>query len=153
MKKFLYTIFIVLVIISFAGCGSPASNETANQGNTDNEGVQTMKITILDTTFSADLENNRTVEEFIKLLPMTINMSELNGNEKYYYLDVELPTHTQRVGQINAGDIMLWGNDCIVIFYESFTTSYQYTKIGHINNADNLANLMGSGSVQVQWEA
>ena len=153
MKKILYTIFIVLVIISFAGCGNLTSGENANQGNTNNEGVQTMKITILDTTFSVDLENNRTVEEFIKLLPMTINMSELNGNEKYYYLDVELPTHTQRVGQINAGDIMLWGNDCIVIFYESFTTSYQYTKIGHINNADNLANIMGSGSVQVQWEA
>ena len=103
MKKFLYTIFIVLVIISFAGCGNLTSDENANQGNTNNEGVQTMKITILDTTFSADLENNRTVEEFIKLLPMTINMSELNGNEKYYYLDVELPTHTQRVGQIMLG--------------------------------------------------
>lgn len=36
-------------------------------------------------------------------------MSDLNGNEKYYYLDENLPTNSENIGHINAGDIMLYG--------------------------------------------
>ena len=43
---------------------------------------------------------------------------------------------------------MLFGNNCLVIFYESFDTSYSYTKIGHIDNLDNL----GNGSIIAKFE-
>ena len=78
-------------------------------------------------------------------------MNELNGNEKYYYLDQKLPTNSQAVGYITAGDVMLYGNNCLVIFYESFSTSYSYTKIGHIENAENLKTILGTGNVTVKW--
>lgn len=35
---------------------------------------------------------------------------------------------------------MIYGNDCLVIFYKSFTSSYSYTKIGHIDNLSDLGN-------------
>ena len=35
---------------------------------------------------------------------------------------------------------MLYGDNCLVIFYKSFDTSYSYTKIGHINNLPDLGN-------------
>jgi hypothetical protein len=35
---------------------------------------------------------------------------------------------------------MLYGNNCLVIFYKSFDTSYQYTKIGHIENLDDIGS-------------
>lgn len=78
-------------------------------------------------------------------------MRELNGNEKYYYLNSSLPTNAQKVGYINAGDVMLYGNSCLVIFYESFATSYSYTKIGHINNSEELKVSLGSGDIEVVW--
>jgi hypothetical protein len=43
---------------------------------------------------------------------------------------------------------MLYGNDCLVIFYKSFNTTYSYTKIGHIDDLPNL----GNGSINVKFE-
>ena len=73
-------------------------------------------------------------------------MNELNGNEKYVYLDNKLPTSPYNPKRINAGDVMLYGNNCLVIFYKSFDTSYSYTKIGHIDNLPDL----GSGTISVK---
>lgn len=109
-------------------------------------------IKVGDTEFNLSLESNDTAKAFKKMFPLTLKMSELNGNEKYYYLDESLPSNPQKVGSITAGDVMLYGDDCIVIFYKSFSTPYKYTKIGHITNPDKLLKALGSGSVKVTFE-
>jgi len=101
--------------------------------------------------FTAKLEDNATARAFAGLLPMTLDMSELNGNEKFYYLDGSLPSAPERVGQIHAGDLMLYGNNCVVLFYRSFSTQYSYTRIGHINDISSLESAVGNGSVQVRF--
>ena len=65
-------------------------------------------------------------------------MTELNGNEKYFYLDDALPTDASRPDGIRAGDLMLYGSECIVLFYESFSTAYSYTPIGRVQNPEGL---------------
>lgn len=112
-----------------------------------------LKIEILvgNKTFSATLYDNEAARTLIDMLPLTLNMSELNGNEKYYYLDKSLPTNASRPSGIKTGDIMLYGNSCLVLFYESFSTSYSYTPIGHIDDPTGLAAALGSGSVQVTF--
>lgn len=86
------------------------------------------------------------------MLPLTINMEELHGNEKYYYLDNSLPTESSNVGEINTGDIMLYGSDCLVLFYDTFDTSYSYTRIGYITDTAGLKDAVGSGSVTITFE-
>ncbi len=108
-------------------------------------------VTINGRDFSATLYDNETARAFKELLPLTLDMSELNGNEKYYYLPDSLPRNSSVPSGINAGDIMLYGSDCIVIFYESFSTSYSYTPIGKIDDPDGLAAALGSVSVQVAF--
>jgi hypothetical protein len=110
--------------------------------------VNKIYLTINETKYEANLENNETVKEFVKLLPNEFNMNELNGNEKYIYLDNDLPSNPVSVKHINKGDIMLYGDDCLVIFYQSFDTSYSYTKIGHIDNLDDL----GKNNILVKIE-
>ena len=44
---------------------------------------------------------------------------------------------------------MLFGSDCLVLFYESFSTSYSYTPLGAVENPQGLADALSSGSAQV----
>lgn len=111
-----------------------------------------MQIAVGDKQFPVNLESSDTVTALTEMLPLTLDMSELNGNEKYYYLDTSLPSSPEKVGHISEGDIMLYGDNCLVVFYESFDTSYSYTKIGHISDTSGLADALGTGGVTVTFE-
>lgn len=111
-----------------------------------------MTIQIDDKVFFATLYDNETAAAFRAMLPLTLTMSELNGNEKYDYLADTLPANAKKAGTINAGDIMLYGANCVVLFYETFTTSYSYTNIGHIEDVTGLRDAVGVGSVTVVFK-
>ncbi len=105
-----------------------------------------MKININNEEYVINVENETLMEEIYNALPETFTMTELNGNEKYYYLNSNMKNaNSEAVGQVQKGDVMLFGSDCLVIFYDSFETEFRYTKIGHI---DNLGDL-GNGNVDV----
>lgn len=109
------------------------TNQNLEEENMENIKI---KLSINNKTFSATLNNNEAVKGLIERLPLTLNMQDLNSNEKYNYLYFSLPTSPSRPNRINAGDIKLFGDDCLVIFYESFNTSYNYTDLGKIDNAE-----------------
>ena len=110
---------------------------------------QKMNIQIDNKTFTVIVENNKTVKELYQKLPITLTMSDLNNNEKYCYLDFTLPTDSKSVKNIKKGDVMLFGNSCLVIFYKSFTTSYSYTKIGYIENPADIETVLGKKDIKV----
>lgn len=111
-----------------------------------------MQIKVNGKVFDIKIESNPTSAEFQKRLPLKLNMKDLNSNEKFIYLDRDLPSNPTEVHRINNGDIMLYGENCIVIFYKSFNTSYHYTKIGKIVNPEGLESVLGKGSVQVDFQ-
>ena len=163
MKKSLLFLLAICLLITLSGCGNdigPANTDTDAESNSINESEQIpvteeepdmpeFKIVVGDKTFSATLYDNAAAKALTAMLPLTMNMNELNGNEKYFYLDKSLPTNSSRPSEIKAGDIMLYGDNCLVLFYESFSTSYTYTPIGHIDDPSELAAALGSGNVQV----
>ena len=112
-----------------------------------------INIIIGSKTFTATLADSETGKAFAALLPLTVTMNELNGNEKYHYLSSSLPTAAYQPGTIHAGDLMLYGNNCVVLFYETFNTSYSYTRLGAIDNPSGLASALGSGNVSVRFES
>ena len=158
MKKIIFVVIGCLLLL--IGCVNKASNNNSNTEDVNNSIIDIndtkesdiemndIKVIINDEIYTLKLENNNTVEEFINLLPQEFTMNELNGNEKYVYIDESLPTNLIKPNYINAGDVMLYGNNCIVIFYKLFNTSYSYTKIGHINNFPDL----GDGNIKIKFE-
>ena len=111
-----------------------------------------MRIKIGSSIFIATLSDNATAAAFKAMLPMIINMSELNENEKYFRLSANLPTNASNPGTIQSGDLMLYGSNTFVLFYKTFSTSYSYTRLGRINDTTGLAAAVGSGSVTVTCE-
>lgn len=176
MKRILAVLCVITVLFSLTACSNtdlgasdtnldtPAENnavtDTANQQETqpkqpnteEDDNMLKIEIVIGSETFSALLYDNESASALTELLPITLNMSELNGNEKYYYLNNSIPTNSGRPSEIKAGDIMLYGNNCLVLFYESFSTSYSYTPLGYINEPEGLAAALGSGNVQVTFQ-
>jgi hypothetical protein len=122
------------------------------QSTAATEGSEQIKITIGSKTFVAAHEDNATVRAFKSLLPLKINMTELNGNEKYFRLSDNLPANASNPGTIQIGDLMIYGPRTLVLFYKSFPTSYEYTRLGRINDTKGLAAALGSGIVTVSFE-
>lgn len=134
--------------------------ENSNQQDNINTKEQRMEtpntdgfmITIDGQAFHVIIENKETVDAFMELFPMTLPMDDLHGNEKFHYLRQSLPTSVEYVKKIKAGDIMLFGDDCLVIFYESFPTTYAYTRIGQIEEAERFVRAVKEGSIQVTFQ-
>jgi hypothetical protein len=131
-----------VVLVSHAFAQTPTAVERSKQ----------MKIKIGSSTFVATLQDNATAAAFKALLPMTVNMSELNGNEKYFRLSDNLPTNASNPGTIQSGDLMIYGSKTLVIFYKRFPTSYSYTRLGSIKDTTGLSAAVGSGSVTVAFK-
>lgn len=132
--------FILTFMLFFINCNAFGDN------------MQNIIITIKNKKYEAILYDNSTTKELIKKFPITITMSDLNGNEKYYNFSKSFSTSSENVANINKGDIMLFGDNCLVIFYKSFSTHYKYTKLGHIKNTEDLENSFGKGDISITFE-
>ena len=148
MKRLL---ILTLLVVSFVSCRSCSKHTATSASNTNPTGSK-MKIKIGNSTFTATLYDNATVTEFKSLLPMSVNMVELNGNEKYVDLPGSLPTNASNPGTIRNGDLMLYGSSTLVLFYKTFSTSYSYTKLGRIDDVTGLVAALGSADVNVSFE-
>lgn len=162
--------WISALMLSLSACGSQKDTneslrkmETSSQSEMKNEtesndreqseesGESQMIIELNGYEFKTELYDNETVRALVEMLPMTLTMDELNGNEKFYFMDKSLPTDTQSIGTIQNGDIMLYGTDCLVLFFKTFDTSYTYTRIGHIEDAEAFSAVLDKGTVEVNF--
>jgi hypothetical protein len=141
-------ISIILAGVLLGGTLSAASVSTGNKGATENQ----MIIKIGPKSFIATLADNATATAFRAMLPLTLNMGDLNDNEKVVRLSADLPTDDSNPERIHAGDLMIWTSRSLVLFYKTFPTSYSYTKLGRINDASGLSAAVGSGKVTVTFE-
>lgn len=134
----------MLVVAANVVCSQPEQAQAAT----------TTKVKIGTKTFKMKFASGKPAKAFKKYLKnaRTLKMNELNGNEKYHYFSKKtFPQKVRHYSTIHAGDVMLYGNDCLVIFYKTFTTPYSYTKIGKLTSTKGLVKAAGTGSVKVRF--
>ena len=93
-----------------------------------------------------DNESARALFEYVENNPLTIDMNMYGGFEQVGSLGINLPTDDHNM-VTEAGDIVLYNGNQIVIFYGS--NSWSYTKLGKVENADAdyMKQLLGSNNV------
>ena len=129
------------IMLIFPGCFANQSTNADVTGETQQTEIRsetvagkqearTMKLAIGETEVPVTWENNSSVDDLQKYLPLTIRMSQYGGFEQVGSIgrsivrdDKEITTH--------YGDIVLYSGNKIVIFYGS--NSWAYTRLGHIN--------------------
>lgn len=151
IKRIVCILLVFPCIVLLVSCSN--ENISTRQSSNIEEDSNEIKINIQvgNENFTAILFDNPSTQSIIDMLPMTLNMEDMNENEKYYFLENNIPTNSEKLGQINKGDLMLYGADCIVLFYKSFSSSYSYTKLGYVENTNNLINALGNGYVEARF--
>lgn len=127
------------------------SQRTDIQNETEENTVMQMNVQVGNAVFSATLEKNEAASAFVEMMqenPVVLKMSDYSGFEKVGPLGTSLPASNSQT-TTNAGDIVLYNGDQIVIFYGS--NSWSYTRLGHIDDLTGWEEALGSGDVTVTF--
>lgn len=125
-----------------------SSQDVTTMKTTEQEDAR-MWITVGGRRFAVTLSDSDAARAFEAQLPLTLEMSELNGNEKHAELPKALPADASRPGMIRNGDVMLYGTNTLVVFYSTFQSSYSYTRIGRVDEPSDLPEALGPRDVRV----
>jgi hypothetical protein len=109
-----------------------------------------VKLTLHQQSYDVELADNPTAKAFIKQLPLTLTMQELNGNEKFADLPHPLPPIPSALKPSIRG-ISCYTVVILLFFYETFRTSYSYTPIGKVVAANKLQDAVGRGNIKVSF--
>ncbi len=90
------------------------------------------------TKYAVAFEENKTVQSLLELFPLSVKMNEWAGNSEYYArLSQRLDTSDAKTPKsFSAGDIALYNNISLVIFYADTTSTSGYVLLGRIKNTD-----------------
>ena len=130
----------------------PEETRSETSKETEEEpAVKTLTMKIGDTTVAVDWEENESVaalRELVKDKPLTVQMSMYGGFEQVGSLGTSLPRNDSQTTTA-AGDIVLYSENQIVVFYGS--NSWAYTRLGHVTDktAAEMAELLGNGNVTI----
>lgn len=130
---------------------APESGDAESQQVEEENSEMQMDVQVGGSTFTATLEENEAVDALVEMMeqgPVTIQMSDYSGFEKVGPLGTSLPTSNQQT-TTQAGDIVLYQGNQIVMFYGS--NSWSYTRLGHIDDLTGWEEALGSGDVTVTF--
>lgn len=129
------------IMLIFSGCfanqptnadvtGEKQQTEIQSERVAGNQEARRMKLAIGETEVPVTWENNASVADLQKNLPLTIQMSQYGGFEQVGSIGRSIVRDDQEI-TTHYGDIVLYAGNQIVIFYGS--NSWAYTRLGHIN--------------------
>lgn len=153
MKKRIAIMLCLAFVCCAGGCEKETAQSTASSTETEvqEEEAVTMKLYINDTEVPVVWENNAAVEALAAEAgkgDIVVKMSMYGGNEQFGPLGKSYPASNRQVTTSN-GDIVLFNNDQIVVFYGSNTWSY--TRLGKMAlPEDEVTELLSNGDITLR---
>ena len=152
MKTYRIALICLLLGAVLSGCApenaAPAQEEesiTSKEETTEMK--DTMQLLIGETEVPVTWEDNASVEALKGLRPLTIEMSMYGGFEQVGRIGQSIVRDDEEI-TTDAGDIVLYSGNQIVIFYGS--NSWAYTRLGHVNlSRKEMQELLGGGDVEI----
>lgn len=114
--------------------------------------MKTVVMIVNQDAFELELDDNSAAKEFRAMLPLEIDMDDVNGNEKFALLNRHLTRADHSAGQIKEGQVKLWLGNGLVVFYEDFSSSYAYTDLGYLKDVNGLKDSLGTNRVRVRFK-
>lgn len=171
MKKIGCLVLAGLFLLCLAACGSPESagggQETSGQPEQTTSGAgqplpeeseeetemeaSVFYVTVNGVRFAASFADTSAAQALGELLAggdLTLSMRDYGGFEKVGSLGRSLPA-SNRQTTTQAGDIVLYQGDQIVMFYGS--NSWSYTRLGKIDDLTGWEEALGQGDVSVTF--
>jgi hypothetical protein len=130
---------------------SMSLNESAAMAASVHPKEPRMWMTLGERRFAVTLADTKAARAFATMLPLSIDMADLNSNEKHADLSESLPTDTSQPGTIRNGDLLLYGSKTLVLFYLTFESPYSYTRLGRVNDPAGLPQALGKGRVRIEF--
>ena len=160
MRKIPVLLPVALSLVSLTACADHAEDSpSVSQTQSEQEASASLEkplegnlqMRIADTAVRVEWEDNEAVSalrELVKDEPLTVQMSMYGGFEQVGPLGRSLPANDTQI-MTEAGDIVLYSGDQIVVFYGS--NSWAYTRLGHImdKTTDEMKTLLGNGDVTI----
>ena len=164
MKKILIIMLACCLMLMCTACTNnsindnpPLTDETQSgneiqQPNEDEEELTVMYLYINDNKLEVTLAENKAVTALVEILKqgdITYTADDYGGFEKVGSPGHSLPTDNSQI-TTEAGDVILYSGNQIVLFYGS--NSWSYTMLGKINgySVSEIKTLLGAGKVSGQ---
>lgn len=165
MKRNFVLFFLIAMFFTVSACSEEVDGTNTNEkaendtivandttGTTEGENkLNRMNITIGNTKLTATWVDNSSVDALKAALskaPITIEMRDYGNMEKVGPLGQNFPRNDESI-TTEAGDIILYQGNALVIYYES--NSWSFTRLGKIDNLTpkELKDILGDGNVTV----
>jgi hypothetical protein len=170
--KPILSLIIIIIAVLCIGCGSAQGTEAAvpepqqspamtpaaeasaaeqpQENKTESEETETMQMKIGETEVEVVWEDNESAAALKELARdgLAIQMSMYGGFEQVGSIGKSLPREDRQT-TTQAGDIVLYSGNQLVVFYGS--NSWAYTRLGKIadKSASELSELLGGGDVTI----
>lgn len=112
-----------------------------------------LKITAGDNVLYTEFKSNKTTDDFIKMLPITLLMQDLNGREKYSSLSETLSKKDGVKTTFEDGEIAYWLGGGLAVFYHQDNSTIKAGLITIAKLKDGKEYFKDSDNIKVKFEA
>lgn len=154
MKKFLATVFSIILMVTLTACGSAGTAPPANTGNADQKTEKTIRIKIIvgQNILTATLLDNATTRSFIAKFPLTLPMQDLYAREMCYHFPDPLPASEAARSGYEIGDLSYWTpcNSLVIFYKQNGEVINNLQKLGRIDSGVDVFEQ--TGDIDVTFE-